>query len=136
MAFGKGEIRVRGKSTDDRNFGLSRAQQIEMPAAADAIADHAGHAHRGIEARKPAATAAIVRATPERRYEEHRRVEPLRELGGRAFIAGRRRGIEQAHHPSIPRCRRRRTRGKVATTASRSIIQPSRLCERMPAARS
>ncbi len=100
MALGKSKIGAGGESTDNRNLGLRCAQQIEMTAPADAIADHAGHANYGIEARKTCRHRGD-RARDSRCVgdKEHRRVEPFRKLCGRAFIAGRRRRIEQTHHP-------------------------------------
>ena len=99
MALGKSEIGTGGESTDDWNLGLRCAQQIEMPVPANAIANHAGDANRRIEARKTCGHRGD-RSRDSRRVgdEKHRRVEPLRKLGGGAFIASRRRRIEQTHH--------------------------------------
>ena len=99
MALGKREIGTGGKSADDGNFGPRGAQKIEMPAPADAIADQPGHANGGIEARETSGHCGNrARNTGRVSDEDNRRVEPFRNLGGRAFVASRRRGIEQTHH--------------------------------------
>ena len=130
---------VARQPADDGHVRAAGAlQEVEVTARADAVGEEAG------ERRAPDRTRAGRRRSPRscapcrrRRRREHRRREPLGDLGGRALVAVGRRAVEQAHHAFDERdvgAARRRARRSPAPPA-RPIIQPSRLWLAPPVAR-
>ena len=100
MALGKGERGVSRETAEHRDFARRRAQQIEMAAAADAIADEAGETQpRDRSARNRAPTAATVRAIPEASVTRSTGAASHFAISARrAFVGGRRGAVEQSHH--------------------------------------
>ena len=100
VALRERQLRVCGKTADDAHFRRRHPQHIEMPAAADAIADDAGDIQRAIEVRIAGRhrgdTARHPRCVG---HQQHRRAQPLRDFGRRALVAGWRGRVEQTHHP-------------------------------------
>ena len=64
MALGERQLGLRGQTTDDRRYGMRAAEQVQVTAAADAIAHDASDAQVAIKPANPATSAARLRAMP------------------------------------------------------------------------
>ncbi len=100
MAFGKRRFATFGQAADHRYRGRGEPQQVEMAASAYAITDQTGKPHFRIEMSEAVSDRCDRPRDPGSiDDQQHWGVEPLRNLGRGTLVGGRRRRIEEPHHP-------------------------------------